>query len=267
MKILLNEKEYITDEISAFKLRDKIKSGADIVILNGYPIKEDKEIKEGDKLSFIRRGEIPSKDELEGLMVSRHTPDVFARLKKGRVAIAGVGGLGSNVAVSLARIGVGNIKIIDFDVVEPSNLNRQQYFIKHIGLHKVDALKEILTEINPFINISTEKEKIESKNVDKFFDDVDIIVEAFDNPEYKAMLVNEILTKYEDKKIVSASGMAGYYSNNIIETRKVNSRLYICGDFVNEARIGDGLMAPRVAIVANHQANTVVRLLLNEEEV
>ena len=103
--------------------------------------------------------------------------------------------------------------------------------------------------------------------IQDLFKDVDIIVEAFDNPEYKAMLVSEILTKFKDKKIVSASGMAGFYSNNIIQTKKINKRFYICGDFVNEAKINDGLMAPRVAIVANHQANTVVRLLLGQEEI
>lgn len=267
MNIMLNEKEYTTNEKSVFALRDKVKSDADIVILNGFPIKEDMPIKEGDKVTFIKRGEIPSKDELEGLMISRHTPKVHEALKKGKVAIAGLGGLGSNVAISLARIGVGELRLIDFDVVEPSNLNRQQYFVKHIGMYKVDALKEILLDINPFIKISTFREEVVKENIDKLFKDVDIVVEAFDNPINKAMLVNEILINYKDKKIVSASGMAGIYSNNIIKTKKINSRLYICGDFINEAKIGEGLMAPRVSIVANHEANTVVRLLLNEKEV
>lgn len=267
MKILLNEKEFVTEESTVYPLRDKIKKDADIVILNGFPITEDANLKEWDKVTFIKRGEVPSSEELEGLMVSRHTPFVYEKLKKGRVAIAGAGGLGSNVAISLARVGIGNIKLIDFDVVEPSNLNRQQYFIKHIGMYKVDALKEILEDINPFINISTFREKIVKENVDKLLHDVDIVVEAFDNPINKAMLVNEILIRYKEKKIVSASGMAGYYSNNIIKTKKINSRLFLCGDFINEAKVGEGLMAPRVAIVANHEANTVVRLLLNNEEV
>ena len=267
MKIFINEKESEVEEISAFTLKEKTKSDADIVILNGFPIKEDMNLKEGDKLTFIKRGEIPSEDELEALMVSRHTPLVHEALKKGRVAIAGVGGLGSNVAISLARVGVGYIKIIDFDVVEPSNLNRQQYFIDQIGMKKVEALKENIQRINPFIKLVTVDENITKENVDNIFKDVDIIVEAFDNPINKAMLVNEVLTKFKDKKVVAASGMAGFYSNNIIESRKVNSRLYICGDFVNEARVGEGLMAPRVGIAANHEANMVVRLLLNEEEV
>lgn len=267
MEIYINEQKETVEENSLFKIRDKFKSDADIIILNGFPIKEDKEVEEGDKITLIKRGEVPKKEELEALMISRHTPHVYEMLKKGRIAIAGAGGLGSNVALSLARIGVGFIKIIDFDVVEPSNLNRQQYYVKHIGMKKVYALKEILKEVNPFINIQSIDKKIEKENIQELFEDVDIIVEAFDNPEYKAMLVSEILTKFKDKKIVSASGMAGFYSNNIIQTKKINKRFYICGDFVNEAKINDGLMAPRVAIVANHQANTVVRLLLGQEEI
>ncbi|MGM9979211.1 MAG: sulfur carrier protein ThiS adenylyltransferase ThiF [Clostridium sp.] len=267
MEIYINEKKETVEENTLFKIRDKFKSDADIIILNGFPIKEDKNIKNGDKITLIKRGEIPKKEELEALMISRHTPYVYEMLKKGRVAIAGAGGLGSNVALSLARVGVGFIKIIDFDVVEPSNLNRQQYYVKHIGMKKVNAIKEILKEVNPFVNIEAIDKKIEKENIQELFKDVDIIVEAFDNPEYKAMLVSEVLTKFKDKKIVSASGMAGFYSNNIIQTKKINKRFYICGDFVNEAKINDGLMAPRVAIVANHQANMVVRLLLGEEEI
>ena len=85
-------------------------------------------------------------------MASRHTPGVHALLKQACVGIAGVGGLGSAVAVSLARIGVGKLIIADFDVVEPSNLNRQQYFVDQLGYFKVDALTENLRRINPYVN-------------------------------------------------------------------------------------------------------------------
>lgn len=267
LKVFINEREEVVQESSAFALRDKYKKDAAIIILNGFQIKKDESLKDGDEVALIKRGEIPKKEELEFLMVSRHTPKVYQALKKARVAVAGAGGLGSNIAISLARIGVGYIKVIDFDVVEPSNLNRQQYFIKQIGMKKVEALKENIEAINPFIEIEAIDKKIVSQNIDELLSDVDIIVEAFDDPANKAMLVNEALIKFKDKKIVAASGMAGFYSNNLIETKKVNSRLYICGDAVNGARPSEGLMAPRVAICANHQANMVVRLLLDEEEV
>lgn len=267
MRVYINEIETYIYKETLFSLRDKVNSNADICIINGFLEKEDVSLKENDRVTFIKRGEMPSKDELESLMVSRHTPLVHNKLKEGKVAIAGVGGLGSNVAISLARVGVGFIKIIDFDVVEPSNLNRQQYYIRHIGMKKVEALKEILMDINPFIEVQAIDIRIDKENIEDLFKDVDIVVEAFDDASYKALIVSEVLYKFKDKRIVSASGMAGFYSNNMIKSKKINKRLYICGDFVHEAKMGDGLMAPRVAIVANHEANTVVRLLLDEEEV
>ena len=131
MRIKVNEKyTEVVEGVSCFELKEEVKREADIVILNGFPIKEDKLLKDGDSISFIKRGEIPTKDELEALLVARHTPNVYEKLKRASVGIAGAGGLGSNIALSLSRIGVANIKIVDFDIVEPSNLNRQQYYIK-----------------------------------------------------------------------------------------------------------------------------------------
>ena len=188
MEVYINEKKEFIKEHTLFEIRNKFKNDADIIILNGFPMKEDREVKDGDKITLIKRGEVPKQEELEALMISRHTPYVYEKLKKGRVAIAGAGGLGSNVALSLTRIGVGFIKIIDFDVVEPSNLNRQQYYVKHIGMKKVHAIKEILKEVNPFVNIEAIDKKIEKENIEELFKDVDIIVEAFDNQNIKQCL-------------------------------------------------------------------------------
>ena len=268
MRILVNEKErFVNDKITAFMVRENVKKDADIIILNGFPIKEDYELNEGDKVTLIKRGEVPKKEELEALMVSRHTPKVHEKVKKAKVAIAGLGGLGSTVALALGRIGVGYLKIIDFDVVEPSNLNRQQYFIKHIGMKKCDALKDILSEINPFIEDENIDICINENNIEELFKDMDIVIEAFDGPENKAMIVREVLLQTEKPKIISASGMAGYYSNNLIVSKRVNSRLYMCGDFENAAKINEGLMAPRVGIAACHEANMALRLILNEDDV
>lgn len=267
MKIIVNEREIFEKEnVTAFEIRDRMKSDADIVILNGFPIKSDYPINDGDKLTLIKRGEIPCKEELEALMVSRHTPKVHEKVKGAKVAIAGLGGLGSTVALALGRIGVGYLKIIDFDVVEPSNLNRQQYFIKHIGLKKCDALGDIINEINPFIEVHKIDTYVEPNNIKELFEDMDIVIEAFDGAENKAMIVRELLLQTRKPKIISASGMAGYYSNNLIVSKKINSRLYMCGDFQNEAKINEGLMAPRVGIAACHEANIALRLILGEEE-
>ena len=255
LKINIDKNAYMSD------VKGKYKNDADVVILNGFPINSNIKLNENDKVTLIKKGEIPKEDELEFLMMARHTPGVFERLKKAKVAIVGCGGLGSNIAISLARVGIGDIVICDFDIVEPSNLNRQQYFVKDIGKFKVDALKEILLKINPFINVKTNNVFIDKDNIEYLFKDRDIIIESFDNAESKAVLANVVLTKMPDKYLIMGSGMAGYFDSNIIRTRRINEKFFVCGDFINEAKMGSGLMAPRVGIVANHMANEAVRIL------
>jgi len=268
VKIQVNEKNFeITDNVTAFGMRDSIKPEADIVILNGFIIKEDYSLDNGDILAFIKRGELLAELELESLLVSRHTPGVHEKVKKSSVGIAGLGGLGSNIAISLARIGIGKLLLIDFDVVEPSNLNRQQYFIKHIGMYKTEALKDLIKEINPFVEIETKNIFLNKSNIVESFNNVDVIVEAFDNPICKAELVTTTLSMLKEKPIVAASGLAGYFSNNLIQTKKIRENFYLVGDDNSEAKPGCGLMAPRVAIAANHQANMVLRILLGEREI
>ncbi len=252
---------------TAFEARDQIGNETDIVILNGFQIEKDSKLSENDTLTLIRKGTMPKQAELESMMMARHTPNVHKKVKEGKVAIAGLGGLGSNIAVMLARIGVGQLFLVDFDIVEPSNLNRQSYYISHLGMPKTVALKKQLKEINPFIKIITQNVKVTEDNILELFNGYDIICEAFDQPEAKSMLVNVSLNQLSNIKIVSASGMAGYESSNLIKTVKPMKRLYVCGDLENGAEIGKGLMAPRVQICAGHQANMVLRLLLDIEDV
>ena len=189
----------------------------------------------------------------------------MSRLKAATVGIAGAGGLGSAVAVALARVGVGRLVIADFDVVEPSNLNRQQYFIDQIGLPKVEALAANLQRTNPYVAVEPHPVRLDPENVPVIFAGCSIVVEAFDRADMKAMLVDTVLTQMQGVTVVAASGLAGYGPNNAITTRKITSRLYLIGDGTSEAQPGQGLMAPRVAIAAGHQANLVVRLILGED--
>ena len=191
---------------------------------------------------------ILSKEEIETALNERHSPEKQKLLSAGQVTIAGLGGLGSNVAYSLARIGVGHLHLIDFDVVDITNLNRQQYFMEHIGMYKTDALKSLLLKINPYLDIRTDCVKVTEENL-------------------KELLVNGILEHFPEKKLVSATGMAGYESSNIISTKRMMKNFYLCGDRVTEPTYGNGLMAPRVAICAGHEANMITRLLLGEEDV
>lgn len=197
----------------------------------------------------------------------RHSPEKQRLLSEGHVAIAGLGGLGSNVACALARIGVGHLHLIDFDVVDITNLNRQQYFIGQIGMYKTDALRSLLEQINPYLDIRTDCVRVTEDNLRELFADAPIVCEAFDDPVAKAMLVNGILEHFPEKKLVSASGMAGYGSSNTIRTRRITKNFYLCGDRITEPSPGNGLMAPRVAICAAHEANMITRLILGEEDI
>ena len=248
------------------RFRDIYKKDADVVILNGFPINYDKQLFDNDTVSFIKKGEKLSKEEIQEVMISRHTPGVYEVLKEAKVGIAGLGGLGSNIALSLARIGVGNLTLVDFDVVEPSNLNRQAYYIEQLGCLKTEATLENIKRINPFINIDIINTFIDKKNAKEIFKDCEIVIEAFDNPICKAELINSILLD-TDKIIVSGNGMAGVYPSNTIKTKKLNKRLYICGDGVSEAKEFSGLMSTRVLIASGHMANTTCRVLLKNIEV
>ncbi len=265
--IKVNEKEVsIPSTFSLLHFRDQFKPNADVIIYNGFPVTSDHPLKQGDEIVFIQKGETPSAEEIECLMMARHTPGVHQKVKKSVVGIAGLGGLGSAVAITLARIGMGTLILADFDVVEPSNLNRQQYFLHQIGMPKVEALKENLLKINPYVHIQLYNERLDRRNIERIFKEADVVVEAFDRADEKAMLINVVSEKMPDKYIVAASGVAGYGDNNEIETVRFSSRIFIVGDQKTAAQPGVGLMAPRVGIAAHHQANTVLRILLGEEK-
>jgi sulfur carrier protein ThiS adenylyltransferase len=188
-------------------------------------------------------------------------PAVLAVLRKSSVGIAGAGGLGSNVAVALARAGVGRLVIADFDRIEPSNLNRQQYFIDQVGERKVEALRKNLLAINPYSLYETHDVRVTRRNAAKIFARVDVLVEAFDRAEAKEMLIETCLTRFPGRPIVAASGLAGYGGNRKLHTRRMGN-LYICGDEESQPPKGVSPMAPRVALVAAMEANLVVELLV-----
>lgn len=187
-------------------------------------------------------------------------PKVLDALRRGAVGIAGAGGLGSNVAVSLARAGVGRLVIADFDRLEPSNLNRQQYFVEQVGRLKVEALRENLQRINPFATYEIHPVRLDRRNIPRIFGNVDILVEAFDTAEAKQMLIETWLGRFPDRPIVAASGLAGFGKNRKLKSRRLGN-LHICGDEESQCPPGISPMAPRVALVANMQANLVVELL------
>jgi len=266
IRILLNEQPIeVLNGTKLFELRDTHRPNADLLIVNGFPSSEDLVLQEHDRVVLITRGEAPNSEEFHALLTARHTPGVHEKIKAASIGIAGVGGLGSNVAIALARLGIGHLVIVDHDLVEPSNLNRQQYFCDQIGLPKVDALQQTLTRINPWLRVGTHHCRVAPGNIEELFSTVDVLVEAFDAPDQKAMLVENFRGRFPDKPLVAASGMAGFAASNSVITRRAGHNFYLVGDEITAARPGEGLMAPRVGIAAHHQANAVLRLLLQEE--
>jgi thiamine biosynthesis protein thiF len=197
-------------------------------------------------------------------LLKRNVKGIFEKLKKAKVCILGLGGLGSNVAVLLARSGIGYLKLVDFDIVEASNLNRQQYRISHIGIKKTEAMKSIIREINPFVEVDILNIKVYRENIYSIVGDIEIVVEAFDRAETKAMTLEELLTN-KNKIVVSASGMAGLGPANEIITRKIKDNFYLMGDNYSDYEEYSGIMSTRVMLCAAHQANIVLRLILGEK--
>lgn len=192
-------------------------------------------------------------------------PHVFFELKSAVVGIAGLGGLGSNVAVALTRLKTGKLILVDFDRVEDSNLNRQNYFHDQIGRFKVDATAENLRRVWPQVSLVEHIVRLNPENIVNIFAEADVIAECFDRADQKQMLVETVLSKMPGKVVVSVSGLAGWGASNEIVTRQIHSRLILIGDGVSGLRPGVPLTASRVGVAAYHQANAIVELIMNHK--
>lgn len=207
-----------------------------------------------------------TEQEFAAAVDSRSDRPIYSIMKAARVGIAGLGGLGSNIASALVRSGIGHLTLADFDTVELSNINRQLYTLSHLGMKKAEALPEILHEINPFCDIQTHDIRITEENCKALFADCDIIIEAFDVPEQKAMLVNTVMAQMPEKSLICGSGMAGFGNANAIKTRRITDHLTLCGDGKTDVAAGVGLTASRVIICAGHMASRAVEIILNRSE-
>jgi len=177
------------------------------------------------------------------------------------VGIAGCGGLGSNCAVALARVGIGKLVMVDFDRVRESNLNRQYFFLDQIGEKKVTALKENIHRIDPTVFLEAIDMKLTPETIPAVFASCHAVVEAFDQADQKQMLIETMLRYFPQKPLVVGLGMAGWGGNDKIHYRR-SDHLYICGDEVSETSTQSPPLAPRVGMVANMQANVVLEILL-----
>lgn len=209
---------------------------------------------------------IPSREVMREALNIRHGEDLQNKISAARVAVCGLGGLGSNIAIALARAGVGHLHLIDFDRVDLTNLNRQQYAVGQLGQYKTDALQETLSLVSPYCDVTCDTIKVTEETLPDLLRNEDYICEAFDRAEAKAMLVSGVLEHFPEKYLVAASGLAGLGSANTIQTRRVSQRFYLCGDGTSDSSVGLGLVASRVLVCAAHEANMILRLIAGETE-
>jgi sulfur carrier protein ThiS adenylyltransferase len=189
-------------------------------------------------------------------------PDRLARIQKTKVGIAGAGGLGSNCAVNLVRLGIKRLVMVDYDRVEASNLNRQFYFADQIGRLKVEALRDNLLRINPDLELTVIPAKIEKTNLGEFFTDCQVVIEAFDQAEYKQLLIEHWVGT--GALLVAASGLAGWENIDAVVCRWIHSNFCLVGDLVSEVSDQYPPLAPRVNVAAAKEANAVLEWILKE---
>ena len=209
---------------------------------------------------------IPSREVMREDLNIRHGEDLQNKISAARVAVCGLGGLGSNIAIALARAGVGHLHLIDFDRVDLTNLNRQQYAVGQLGQYKTDALRETLSLVSPYCDVTCDTIQVTEENLPDLLKPEDYICEAFDRAEAKAMLVSGVLEHFPEKYLVAGSGLAGLGSANTIQTRRISKRFYLCGDGTSDSSVGLGLVASRVLVCAAHEANMILRLIAGETE-
>lgn len=197
----------------------------------------------------------------ESVLESHLSGAQMARLAAARVGVAGAGGLGSNCAVFLVRSGIRRLVVADPDVVSLSNLNRQHFFPRHLGLSKVEALGGVLRELNPALDLTLVPETLDGDSACALFAGCDVVVEAVDDPASKKTLVEALLR--QGHSVVSASGMAGW-GGPPMTSRRIGKRLTVVGDFVSEIGPGCPPMAPRVVMAAALEADAVLALLLGK---
>lgn len=187
-------------------------------------------------------------------------------LRDAVVAVLGCGGLGSNVATLLVRAGVGELVLVDFDVVDESNLSRQMFFRDQIGMPKPVALAATLQRIDPTVRLTPYVRRMEAHTIAELIAGAHVVVEAVDQAETKAMIANTVMEISPDTPLVMGSGLAGVSDANEIVTERLSETLWVVGDQTSDIREGLPLFSSRVMIAAAHQAHAVIRILLGRTE-
>lgn len=199
--------------------------------------------------------------DMAGMLIQRHGEKFHAKMQASTVGLAGLGGLGSPIAMALVRMGLGRLTAYDFDEVDLSNIHRQQYYIDQIGMKKCDALRDTLERISPLTRLEFIDARIDEKNIDRLFEGCDIIIEAVDDEYTKAMLFDKCAKYYPGAFYIGASGVSGYSDEKPVSVKQLGDRAYIVGDFHSE---DISLFASKVGIIAHMQANLAVKLIVEK---
>ncbi|MBQ5397506.1 MAG: sulfur carrier protein ThiS adenylyltransferase ThiF, partial [Candidatus Methanomethylophilus sp.] len=231
-------------------------------LVNGRHEEPDHVLEDGDAVFIVRKG-CPGEEISGHSLVQRYSAEKYERISKTRVGIAGLGGIGSHVAAALVRAGIRDLVIADFDRVDITNLSRQNYSMNDLGLPKSEATERVLKSIAPWIKVEAHDIRLTEDNVAEIFGKCDIVIEAFDSPEAKAMLVSAMYESHPEKWIVSCSGMAGFDSTSTMDIKQRFGHVVIVGDGISD-KDEVGLVATRVMTCAGMMAHTAVRLILEE---
>ena len=194
-------------------------------------------------------------------LVKKLGEENFGKVQNARIGIAGLGGLGSNCALNLVRVGFMRFAMIDFDVIDHSNLDRQFYFLDQVGQKKADALPVNLRRINPDLAIEAVNTKITKDNIEALFKDCRVVAECFDRAEQKSMLVSELLRL--NKFVVSASGLGGCGASDDIKVHRMKERLVVIGDLESDI-CSKPALSPRVNVAAAKQADVILEYIIGK---
>jgi len=205
-------------------------------------------------------------ESLKNLLVERVGQEKADRLQAACVGVAGLGGLGSLAAITLARSGVGRLILADCDRVEAVNLHRQHYRIEDVGRLKTEAMAAILAQINPDLTIDAHAVTLTPENLAPLFKPCQVVLECFDQAEAKAMILSALSEKLPGACLIGASGLAGYGRNSEIKTFRLAEKIFIVGDLHSAVGQEMPIYAPRVGIAACMQANLALSLILGNEQ-
>ena len=187
------------------------------------------------------------------------------KILSAHILIVGVGGLGCPAAENLVRSGIGNIGLIDDDIVGLSNIHRQSLFdTKDVNKSKVIVAKRKLKAINPNTKIKTYKKRLNNKNIKEIMKDYDLIIDGSDNFETK-FLLNDICLKYKKKLI---TGAISKFDGHIFTFNFKDKKTASLRDFYQEEEISDdilncefeGVLGTTATIIGAVQANEAIKM-------